>query len=130
MTETKYLVIWSIQGEWLVPTSHLFVTYIVQYFLPDTFQMHRKLPSVSNSAVLREELPRILDLCVLHDGVVDDNEMDAYGTGLKNEVGEYNCFLNVIIQVGVRSMLFFIVWMDIPQTKDQFRCSLHSSNLS
>ncbi|KAK4394563.1 hypothetical protein Sango_1610600 [Sesamum angolense] len=26
------------------------------------------------------------------------NRMDAYGTGLKNEVGEYNCFLNVIIQ--------------------------------
>lgn len=24
---------------------------------------------------------------------------DVYGTGLKNEVGEYNCFLNVIIQV-------------------------------
>lgn len=23
------------------------------------------------------------------------------GTGLKNEVGEYNCFLNVIIQVGL-----------------------------
>ncbi|XP_049394447.1 uncharacterized protein LOC125858659 isoform X2 [Solanum stenotomum] len=28
----------------------------------------------------------------------DVNKMDAYGTGLKNEVGEYNCFLNVIIQ--------------------------------
>ncbi|KAK4437120.1 hypothetical protein Salat_0045900 [Sesamum alatum] len=26
------------------------------------------------------------------------NRMDVYGTGLKNEVGEYNCFLNVIIQ--------------------------------
>jgi len=24
---------------------------------------------------------------------------DIYGTGLKNEIGEYNCFLNVIIQV-------------------------------
>lgn len=24
---------------------------------------------------------------------------DMLGTGLKNEVGEYNCFLNVIIQV-------------------------------
>lgn len=29
------------------------------------------------------------------------NGGDVYGTGLKNEVGEYNCFLNVIIQVGV-----------------------------
>lgn len=28
------------------------------------------------------------------------NGADGYGTGLKNEVGEYNCFLNVIIQVG------------------------------
>ncbi|KAL6524362.1 hypothetical protein OROHE_016033 [Orobanche hederae] len=26
------------------------------------------------------------------------NRRDTYGTGLKNEVGEYNCFLNVIIQ--------------------------------
>ncbi|KAI3454607.1 hypothetical protein Pfo_011270 [Paulownia fortunei] len=32
-------------------------------------------------------------------GLTDgDNGMDTYGTGLKNEVGEYNCFLNVIIQ--------------------------------
>ncbi|XP_051136460.1 uncharacterized protein LOC127255119 [Andrographis paniculata] len=28
----------------------------------------------------------------------DGNGVDVYGTGLKNEVGEYNCFLNVIIQ--------------------------------
>ncbi|XP_047332933.1 uncharacterized protein LOC124936475 isoform X2 [Impatiens glandulifera] len=27
-----------------------------------------------------------------------DGEIDVFGTGLKNEVGEYNCFLNVIIQ--------------------------------
>lgn len=26
---------------------------------------------------------------------------DVFGTGLRNEVGEYNCFLNVIIQVSV-----------------------------
>jgi hypothetical protein len=24
---------------------------------------------------------------------------DVFGTGLKNDIGEYNCFLNVIIQV-------------------------------
>lgn len=30
------------------------------------------------------------------------NGADGYGAGLKNEVGEYNCFLNVIIQVGFR----------------------------
>lgn len=29
------------------------------------------------------------------------NASDVYGTGLKNEAGEYNCFLNVIIQVGM-----------------------------
>lgn len=26
-------------------------------------------------------------------------EVGIFGTGLQNEVGEYNCFLNVIIQV-------------------------------
>lgn len=38
-----------------------------------------------------------------------DNGKETYGTGLKNEVGEYNCFLNVIIQVGNKachSLLF------------------------
>lgn len=36
------------------------------------------------------------------DVTIDNvNEGDVFGTGLKNEVGEYNCFLNVIIQVGV-----------------------------
>lgn len=29
------------------------------------------------------------------------------GTGLRNEVGEYNCFLNVIIQVGILKVNFF-----------------------
>jgi hypothetical protein len=24
---------------------------------------------------------------------------DVFGTGLKNDIGDYNCFLNVIIQV-------------------------------
>lgn len=35
------------------------------------------------------------DSCVTSIEVVPEN---VYGTGLKNEVGEYNCFLNVIIQ--------------------------------
>ncbi|KAK6153364.1 hypothetical protein DH2020_013003 [Rehmannia glutinosa] len=65
----------------------------------DTFQAHRKLPLVSNSAVSHKELPETNDSCVSRDeGVIDVNGVDAYGTGLKNEVGEYNCFLNVIIQ--------------------------------
>ncbi|KAJ7956324.1 Ubiquitin carboxyl-terminal hydrolase-related protein [Quillaja saponaria] len=32
------------------------------------------------------------------DTVENANGADAFGTGLRNEVGEYNCFLNVIIQ--------------------------------
>lgn len=41
------------------------------------------------------------DSCVTSIEVAPDNVngSDVYGTGLKNEVGEYNCFLNVIIQV-------------------------------
>lgn len=36
-----------------------------------------------------------------NDVTIDNvNGGDVFGTGLKNEVGEYNCFLNVIIQVG------------------------------
>ena len=31
--------------------------------------------------------------------VEDVNGIDAVGMGLQNDVGEYNCFLNVIIQV-------------------------------
>lgn len=34
-----------------------------------------------------------------NEGTVDANHADVIGTGLQNEVGEYNCFLNVIIQV-------------------------------
>lgn len=34
------------------------------------------------------------------------NGVDVYGTGLKNEVGEYNCFLNVIIQVSSSVLSF------------------------
>lgn len=36
------------------------------------------------------------------------NGVNVYGTGLKNEAGEYNCFLNVIIQVVLQiQKLFF-----------------------
>jgi hypothetical protein len=35
-----------------------------------------------------------------NEGTVENmNGADVFGTGLQNEVGEYNCFLNVIIQV-------------------------------
>ncbi|CAA0826632.1 Ubiquitin carboxyl-terminal hydrolase-related protein [Striga hermonthica] len=39
-----------------------------------------------------------LQKAVLQSLGVPDNGIDDYGAGLKNEVGEYNCFLNVIIQ--------------------------------
>lgn len=37
--------------------------------------------------------------------VTVESGKDVLGTGLKNEVGEYNCFLNVIIQVGISNVL-------------------------
>lgn len=36
---------------------------------------------------------------------------DLHGAGLKNKAGEYNCFLNVIIQVGTHEIsIFFVVY--------------------
>ncbi|GFP80104.1 inactive ubiquitin carboxyl-terminal hydrolase 54 [Phtheirospermum japonicum] len=65
----------------------------------DTFHSRGKLHLTSNSTVPLKELPETSDSCVSRDeGVADVNGTDEYGTGLKNEVGEYNCFLNVIIQ--------------------------------
>ncbi|GER27122.1 ubiquitin carboxyl-terminal hydrolase-related protein [Striga asiatica] len=64
----------------------------------DTFHSRGKLPVVSNSAVSQKELPETSDPCASRDEGVTDNGVDDYGAGLKNEVGEYNCFLNVIIQ--------------------------------
>ena len=68
----------------------------------DTFQAHKKFPSDSSL----KTPPRISgegdNGDVVSNNVLADNERegDVFGTGLKNEVGEYNCFLNVIIQVG------------------------------
>ncbi|KAL3655313.1 hypothetical protein CASFOL_001099 [Castilleja foliolosa] len=59
----------------------------------DSFSSRGKLPLIPNCTVPRKELPETSDSC--YEGVTDVNE---YGAGLKNEVGEYNCFLNVIIQ--------------------------------
>ncbi|KAG8388657.1 hypothetical protein BUALT_Bualt02G0148100 [Buddleja alternifolia] len=65
----------------------------------DTFQARRKLPLIPSSGMPPKELPETGDSCNSCDeGVAAVNGVDAYGTGLKNEVGEYNCFLNVIIQ--------------------------------
>lgn len=68
----------------------------------DTFEAHKKLSSVSSL----KTLPRVFGEVDNGGGVPNDVQMDnmsegdVFGTGLKNEVGEYNCFLNVIIQVG------------------------------
>ncbi|PQQ08494.1 uncharacterized protein Pyn_19297 [Prunus yedoensis var. nudiflora] len=66
----------------------------------DTFQEHQKLPIVSNSRMLKRISTEVDGGAVLHNDITNENasETDIFGTGLKNEVGEYNCFLNVIIQ--------------------------------
>ncbi|KAH6837431.1 Ubiquitin carboxyl-terminal hydrolase-related protein [Perilla frutescens var. hirtella] len=65
----------------------------------DAFNAHKKLPVKPNLVLPHKETPETSDLCVsCGEGVADVNGIDTYGTGLKNEVGEYNCFLNVIIQ--------------------------------
>lgn len=69
----------------------------------DTFHARRKLPLMSGSPMPQKMLPEISYSVVSSIEVPSDgvNGTDGYGTGLKNEVGEYNCFLNVIIQVGI-----------------------------
>lgn len=48
------------------------------------------------------------DSCITSIEVDPDNvNASEYGTGLKNEVGEYNCFLNVIIQVNLLRFKFY-----------------------
>lgn len=42
-----------------------------------------------------------VDCSPVEDPTDNVNGATLLGTGLKNEVGEYNCFLNVIIQVGL-----------------------------
>lgn len=56
------------------------------------------------------------DLGVLSNEATTENvnAAHAYGTGLKNEVGEYNCFLNVIIQVGCRECSVVVFKIQCP----------------
>ncbi|XWS48080.1 hypothetical protein CRYUN_Cryun13aG0041900 [Craigia yunnanensis] len=66
----------------------------------DTYQAQQRLPLASSSRTVQR-----VPLQVNNHGV-SPNEVssegldgsDVFGTGLQNEVGEYNCFLNVIIQ--------------------------------
>ncbi|KAM7471373.1 hypothetical protein LguiA_009556 [Lonicera macranthoides] len=66
----------------------------------DTFHLHTKLPLISSPRISRKMFSEGDDLGVLPNEAATENvnAVHAYGTGLKNEVGEYNCFLNVIIQ--------------------------------
>ncbi|KAM5570640.1 hypothetical protein ABKV19_011338 [Rosa sericea] len=66
----------------------------------DTFQEQRKLPLVSSLRTPKRISADFDKGGVLHNDIRVENasDIDVLGTGLKNEVGEYNCFLNVIIQ--------------------------------
>ncbi|KAL3528300.1 hypothetical protein ACH5RR_007622 [Cinchona calisaya] len=66
----------------------------------DSFRAQQKLPLASKLGMPPKTFPATADSIVSANEVMTENldGMDAYGTGLKNEVGEYNCFLNVIIQ--------------------------------
>ncbi|OMO57243.1 Peptidase C19, ubiquitin carboxyl-terminal hydrolase 2 [Corchorus olitorius] len=66
----------------------------------DTYQAQQKMPLISGLKSVQR-----VPLQVNNHGVSTievsgegSNETDVFGTGLQNEVGEYNCFLNVIIQ--------------------------------
>ncbi|XP_062116413.1 uncharacterized protein LOC133830455 isoform X2 [Humulus lupulus] len=66
----------------------------------DTFEAQKKLPSVSSLKMLQMASGEVDS----GSGASNDDQVDnmikdnKVGAGLKNEVGEYNCFLNVIIQ--------------------------------
>ncbi|OVA12024.1 Ubiquitin carboxyl-terminal hydrolases family 2 [Macleaya cordata] len=66
----------------------------------DTFQAHKTTSVVPRSRMRTNVAPRQDDLASTQDEVMVHSirEKDVLGAGLKNEVGEYNCFLNVIIQ--------------------------------
>lgn len=77
--------------------------------MPDTFQSRKNLPLVPNSRVVQQMQNG--DFLGTETGElisVNVNEMDSVGAGLQNEIGEYNCFLNVIIQVCKIAHLTFI----------------------
>ncbi|CAN4100452.1 unnamed protein product [Withania somnifera] len=62
----------------------------------DAFHAQQKFPLLASSGAQRM-ISKTGDLGN-ETSLGNAKEMDVYGTGLKNEVGEYNCFLNVIIQ--------------------------------
>ncbi|KAJ4960996.1 hypothetical protein NE237_020906 [Protea cynaroides] len=66
----------------------------------DTFQAHQNLPLVAQPRMSAKISPEANGCGLLSNEVIvsDMNGAEVFGAGLKNEVGEYNCFLNVIIQ--------------------------------
>lgn len=48
----------------------------------------------------------------MEDSTENVNGATLLGTGLRNEVGEYNCFLNVIIQVGLLKASFPVCYIN------------------
>ncbi|XP_010256018.1 PREDICTED: uncharacterized protein LOC104596511 isoform X2 [Nelumbo nucifera] len=62
----------------------------------DTFQAHKGSPPVPRQRVPQRTSPEAGDYGASPDAVMVENinGIDVFGTGLKNEVGEYNCFLN------------------------------------
>ncbi|XP_061358841.1 uncharacterized protein LOC133303025 isoform X2 [Gastrolobium bilobum] len=66
----------------------------------DTYQARGNLHSVSGLRASHRASSQVdcLDCPPVEESSEDVNGATLLGTGLKNEVGEYNCFLNVIIQ--------------------------------
>ncbi|KAK8703160.1 hypothetical protein V6N13_021488 [Hibiscus sabdariffa] len=66
----------------------------------DTYQARQRLPLSSSSRTVQSVPLEVKNQGVSANEVSSEglNETDVFGTGLLNEVGEYNCFLNVIIQ--------------------------------
>ncbi|XP_022988322.1 uncharacterized protein LOC111485602 isoform X1 [Cucurbita maxima] len=66
----------------------------------DAFQEQQELPLITSSSTPSISCGEVdgNDLPSNELNVENVQEEDVFGTGLKNEVGEYNCFLNVIIQ--------------------------------
>ncbi|KAJ1438988.1 Ubiquitin specific protease domain [Sesbania bispinosa] len=66
----------------------------------DTYQARGNLPSASSLRMSQRTSSQIdySGFPPVEDSTEDVNRATLLGTGLRNEVGEYNCFLNVIIQ--------------------------------
>ncbi|KAK9748006.1 hypothetical protein RND81_02G029600 [Saponaria officinalis] len=66
----------------------------------DTFQARQTTPSVLNSRIVHRHSQDFDNSGTEADGATCENvhEVDLVGPGLQNEAGEYNCYLNVIIQ--------------------------------